>query len=160
MDEKKVARRGLVGVSRKLEALRGKYKPTSDEAVFLSIARDMAWAISKGNWSKAKRLGMSVQEELEFQLEPTEASERVAAADADLEAIAEVVKGNSFMSLKGPLKKLGLRNVDFITADPPMPPAYWSMKTRRGKKVLIVNKKHADAGSRDIVVGDFVIGYM
>lgn len=84
----------------------------------------------------------------------------VKAADADLEAIAEVVKNNKFLKLKRPLKDLGLRNVDFNTYDPPMPGAMWKMKTKRGKTVAIVNKKHADPSSGDVVVGEFIVGYM
>jgi hypothetical protein len=84
----------------------------------------------------------------------------LTSSDPDLEAIAEVVRNNRFMSLKNPLKQLGLRNVDFNTYDPPMPDAMWKMKTRKGKTVAILNKKYADAGSGDIVVGDFIVGYM
>lgn len=83
-------------------------------------------------------------------------AKELISADADLEAIAEVVKNNKFLSLRNPLKKMGLKKVDFSHAGFP----HWSMKTRRGKTVAIVNKKHADPSSGDVVVGDFVVGYL
>ena len=87
-------------------------------------------------------------------------AEALMAKDADLEAVAELVDERNFMKLERPLKQLGMRNVDMVMNDPPMPPAMWKMKTRRGKTIVIVNKKYADAGSQDIVKGSFVIGYM
>jgi len=53
------------GVFRKLEALRQKYDPTSDEAIFLGMVRDMALYISKDRWSSVKALGMDIQSQLE-----------------------------------------------------------------------------------------------
>ena len=52
-----------------LENMRGKYQSTSDEAVFLSIVRDMAFKINKGNWQAVKRLALSIKEELDVEIE-------------------------------------------------------------------------------------------
>jgi len=80
------------------------------------------------------------------------------ASDPDLEAVAEVVRNNKFLSLRQPLRAIGMRKVDFITGDPPMGPQ-WRIKTRRGKTIVVINRKYADPDSRDIVVDDFVVGY-
>ena len=84
------------------------------------------------------------------------------AADPDIEAVAEVVREEGFMGLKvgRALKALGMKNVDFKTYDPPMPGAMWKMKNRRGKTIAIVNKKYVNPGSKDIVVGQLVVGYL
>lgn len=58
-------RKPFIGVSKKIEALRQKYEPVSDEAIFLGMARDMAVHISRGNWSRVKQLGADMQSEIE-----------------------------------------------------------------------------------------------
>lgn len=61
-------RKSFLGVTKKLEALRQKYEPVSDEAIFLGMVRDMAVHISRGNWSRVKQLGAEIQRELETEL--------------------------------------------------------------------------------------------
>jgi len=58
-------RKSFLDVSKRLESLRKKYEPTSDEAIFLGMVRDMAVHISRDNWSSVKSLGLDIQGELE-----------------------------------------------------------------------------------------------
>jgi len=81
----------------------------------------------------------------------------IKASNPDLDAVVEVVKANSFMSLRGPLTKLNIGKVDYFSGD--MGPSHWSIKTRRGT-IVIVSKTGADIGPNDIVVGNFVVGYI
>ena len=79
------------------------------------------------------------------------------AVDPDLQAVANVVKSGSFMSLRGALTNLKLGKVDFHMGDGP---AMWVIKTKRGKTIGIVNDKDAEPTPSEISVNGFVVGYL
>ena len=79
----------------------------------------------------------------------------IAASDPDLEAVAEVVRKNSFMSLRRALEGLGLGKVSMDDSGDQM---YWVIKARKGN-IIIVSKAGAEPGSGDITVGNFIVGY-
>jgi hypothetical protein len=83
------------------------------------------------------------------------ASDRTAA-DAELRAVAKLVKEHGFLGIRGPLHLMGFKKIDFRNS----PEAHWSVKGRGGKTIVVINRKYADPGTDDIVVGKIVVGYM
>jgi hypothetical protein len=79
------------------------------------------------------------------------------SSDAVLDSVVEVVKTNSFMSLRRPLEGL---NLGRVTMDDSGDHMMWMLKTHSGKTVAIVSKNGATPDRNDIVVGNFVVGYL
>lgn len=80
----------------------------------------------------------------------------ICAVDSELESVARIVAENKFLDLREPLKKIGFRSIGFNYAGGP----HWEVKTRSGKTIVVINKSNAEPSEKDIVVGDFVIGYL
>ena len=81
----------------------------------------------------------------------------ILSYDENLEAVANVVRQHSFLTLRVPLEKLGIGKVSMMDSGDCM---MWKIQTRRGK-IGIVSRRCADTVSRDdIIVGNFVVGYL
>lgn len=83
-------------------------------------------------------------------------SEEEKKTDADLEKVISIVKDNKFLGIRDPLIKAGFKKVDFDYAGG----AHWAIKTKGGKTIVVINKSNVDVSPDDIVVGDFVVGYL
>jgi hypothetical protein len=115
-------------------------------------------ASEKSFISKHKVQGDRIMNKQMIASELVKIAKDLMAVDGDLQRVADVVKSSSFMSLRGPLKNLKIGNVDFQMGDGSG--AMWMIKTRRGKTIVVTSVKNADPSSDDIVVGDFVVGYL
>jgi hypothetical protein len=79
------------------------------------------------------------------------------SSDSVLESVAEVVKKNEFMGLRRPLESLNLGKVIMNDSGSHM---MWVIRTRSGKTIAIVSKGGAKPDASDIVVGNFIVGYL
>jgi hypothetical protein len=59
-----IDKQSFAKVAKRIEALRGRYEPTSDEAIFLGLVRDMAFAVGREQWNWVKKYALSIQDEL------------------------------------------------------------------------------------------------
>ena len=83
-------------------------------------------------------------------------TEEEKKTDVDLEKVKEIVKNGKFLNLRSELEKAGFKKVDFNYAGG----AHWDFKGKAGKTIVIINKSNVDVSPNDIVVGNFVIGYL
>jgi hypothetical protein len=79
------------------------------------------------------------------------------AADSTLQQVAEAVKGHELMSMRKPLEKVfKKRDIDFTFEPHPS----FHIK-HKGKTIIIVSKNNVEkVDSSDVVVGNYVIGYL
>jgi hypothetical protein len=82
---------------------------------------------------------------------------KLIANDPILESVVDVVAGYSFLSLRRPLESLGLGRVSMDDSGDSM---IWQIKVRSGKTIGITSIKGAKPDLGDIVVGNFVVGYL
>jgi len=99
----------------------------------------------------------SVASDLKCASELVFVAKQLAGSDATLESVADVVAGRSFMSLRRPLESLGLGRVSMDDSGNSM---MWMIKTGNGKTIGISSKNGVKIDSGDIVVGNFVVGYL
>lgn len=81
-------------------------------------------------------------------------------ADPTIKVVGSIVaKANTFLNLRKPLEaRFGKKNVDFNTNPIPM----WTIQTKEGKTVGIVNRKYVDKPELVVTVKttNIAIGYM
>lgn len=82
------------------------------------------------------------------------------SSDAVLESVADVVKNNSFMGLLRPLENLNIGKVSMVEPEPQLPYGFWRIRTRSGKTIIVISRNGASPSGSDIVVGNFVVGYL
>ena len=78
------------------------------------------------------------------------------ASDKVLQQVASIIKGINLVDMREPLEQSKMfkkKDIDFMLSPIPM-----FVIKYKGKKIVIANKKNADAS--DLVVGDVAIGYM